>query len=106
EPCRAGRRSPQPRSSRGGRMTTQSRPAGEPGGRPFVAGVDVGGTKVAVILVAADGSTLARAVRPMVTRSVPDGIEPIVSAIRAALDAAGTSGDLAAIGVWVPGRVE
>ena len=82
--------------------------AGAPvAGRPFVAGVDVGGTKVAVLLVAADGTTLARAVRPMTSRSAPDGIEPIVAAIRAALDAAGaTDGTLVAIGVGVPGRVE
>jgi glucokinase len=72
----------------------------------FVAGVDVGGTKVAVILVAADGTTLARAVRPMTTRSAPDGIEPIVAAIRAALETAGAAdGELAAIGVGVPGRI-
>ena len=72
-----------------------------------VAGVDVGGTKVAVLLVAADGTTLARAVRPMTTRSAPDGIEPIVGAIRAALEAAGAAADdLAAIGVGVPGRID
>lgn len=76
-------------------------------GTAVVAGVDVGGTKVAVIVVAADGTTLARAVRPMRTRSAPDGIEQIVNTIRAALDAAGTAvGDLLAIGVGVPGRVE
>lgn len=87
-------------------MTAQSRRIADQAGQGFVAGVDVGGTKVAVILVAADGTTLARAVRPMTTRSAPDGIEPIVGAIRAALEAAGTTGDLAAIGVGVPGRVE
>ena len=88
-------------------MTTRPRSGADPAGSAFVAGVDVGGTKVAVILVAADGTTLARAVRPMTTRSAPDGIEPIVSAIRAALEAAGaTAADLAAIGVGVPGRVE
>jgi len=78
-----------------------------PPGRPFVAGVDVGGTKVAVLLVTADGTTLARSVQPMTSRSAPDGIEPIVAAIRAALAAAGAAGGtLVAIGVGVPGRVE
>lgn len=87
-------------------MTKQAPSGAESRGRGFVAGVDVGGTKAAVILVAADGTTLARAVRPMATRSMPDGIEPIVAAIRAALEAAGPTGELAAIGVGVPGRVE
>jgi glucokinase len=42
----------------------------------------------------------------MTTRSAPDGIEPIVAAIRAALETAGAAdSDLAAIGVGVPGRV-
>jgi glucokinase len=88
-------------------MTSGAGTALDRAGSAFVAGVDVGGTKVAVILVAPDGTTLARAVRPMTTRSAPDGIEPIVSAIQAALEAAGaTTHDLAAIGVGVPGRVE
>ena len=87
-------------------MTRPVRPGADAAGGAFVAGVDVGGTKVAVILVAADGTTLARAVRPMTTRSAPDGIEPIVAAIRAALETAGAvDGDLAAIGVGVPGRI-
>lgn len=88
-------------------MTARAGATSDQAGSAFVAGVDVGGTKVAVILVAADGTTLARAVRPMTMRSTPDGIEPIVSAIRAALETAGaTTHDLAAIGVGVPGRVE
>jgi glucokinase len=88
-------------------MTGPDRSRTDHAGAAFVAGVDVGGTKVAVILVAADGTTLSRAVRPMTSRTAPDGIEPIVGAIRAALEAAGaTIEDLTAIGVGVPGRVE
>ena len=76
-------------------------------GASLVAGVDVGGTKVAALVVDTDGATLGRAERPMTVRSGAAGIEPIVGAVRAALDAAGAAGtDLAAIGVGVPGRVD
>ena len=75
--------------------------------RPLVAGVDVGGTKVAALVVDSDGATLGRAERAMVVRSGAAGIEPILSAVRAALDAArATVDDLAAIGIGVPGRVD
>jgi glucokinase-like ROK family protein len=74
--------------------------------RSLVAGVDVGGTKVAALVVDETGETLGRAVRPMAGRS-DAGIEPIVMAVRAALDAAGADSlELAAIGVGVPGRVD
>jgi len=89
---------------------TRSAPLPAPGlplilrGQPLV-GVDVGGTKVAAIVADADGQPLGRAVRSMAGR--PAAIEPIVDAIRAALQAArmGTSSP-AAIGVGVPGRVD
>jgi glucokinase len=72
----------------------------------LVVGVDVGGTKVAALVVDAAGVTRGRAVRPMAGRS-DDGIEPIIGAIRAAVEAAGaTAADLGAIGVGVPGRVD
>ena len=74
--------------------------------RSLVAGVDVGGTKVAALVVDETGEILGRAVRPMAGRSSA-GVEPIVGAVRAALEAAGAStDDLAAIGVGVPGRVD
>ncbi|HTC85728.1 MAG TPA: ROK family protein [Candidatus Acidoferrum sp.] len=77
-----------------------------PGGS-LVAGVDVGGTKVAALVVDADGATLGRAERAMTGRSGAAGIEPVLGAVRAALDAAGaTDRDLSAIGVGVPGRVD
>jgi glucokinase len=74
-------------------------------GRTLLAGVDVGGTKVAAIVVDGDGRLVGRAVRSMAAR--PVGVEPIVDAIRAALDAAGAQdSQLGAIGVGVPGRVD
>jgi predicted NBD/HSP70 family sugar kinase len=72
----------------------------------LVAGVDIGGTKAAALVVDEAGETRGRAVRPMAGRSA-SGIEPIVAAVRAALEAAGAGdGDLGAIGVGVPGRID
>ena len=72
----------------------------------LVAGVDVGGTKAAALVVDEAGDTRGRAVQPMAGRSAT-GIEPIVAAVRGALAAAGASdGDLGAIGVGVPGRID
>jgi glucokinase len=72
----------------------------------FLAGVDIGGTKVAALVVDDAGQVRGRAVRPMAGRS-ESGIEPIVRAVRAALDAADASQpDLRAIGVGVPGKVD
>jgi glucokinase len=72
----------------------------------LVAGVDIGGTKAAALVVDEAGETRGRAVQPMAGRS-ETGIEPIVAAVRAALEAAGASApDLAAIGVGVPGRID
>jgi glucokinase len=75
--------------------------------RPLLAGVDVGGTKVAALVVDADGHPLARAVRSMIDAGQPLGVEPVIAAIEAAVSAAGaTARDLAAIGVGVPGGVD
>lgn len=73
----------------------------------LLAGVDVGGTKVATLVVDRDGEVLGRAVRSMVRRGPEASVEPIMAAIRAALQAADAAPhDLAAIGVGVPGRVD
>jgi glucokinase len=72
-----------------------------------VAGIDIGGTKIAVLIVDADGAVLGRSTH---ASSVGDQ-DGAVPAIAAALDEAlGTAGlqrdDLIAIGVGVPGRVD
>jgi glucokinase len=73
----------------------------------LVVGVDVGGTKVAALVVDTNGATLGRSIEPMTAHSGATGIEPIFDAVRAALETAGAAvGDLAAIGVGVPGRVD
>lgn len=75
--------------------------------RPLVAGVDIGGTKVAALVVDAEGAVLGRASGSMTRPSGPAGLEPVVAAIRAALAEAGAPpSDLAAIGIGVPGRVD
>jgi glucokinase len=72
--------------------------------RPLVAGVDVGGTKVAVLVVPPDGSVAGRTVLPMDREA---GVARIVEAVRQALTAAGAAErDLAAIGVGAPGWVD
>jgi glucokinase len=72
----------------------------------LVAGIDVGGTKVAALVVDEAGQIRGRAVRSMAGRS-ENGIEPVVRAVRAALDAADASlPDLGAIGVGVPGKID
>jgi glucokinase len=89
------------------------RPAPQPsesldGHRPGpVAGIDIGGTKIAVLIVDADGAVLGRATH---VSSVGDQ-DGAVPAIAAALDEALASArltrdDLIAVGVGVPGRVD
>ena len=72
----------------------------------FVVGVDVGGTKVAALVVDGGGNALARAVRPMGARGANDGVDVIVTAVAAAVEEAGGAIRLGAIGVGVPGRVD
>jgi predicted NBD/HSP70 family sugar kinase len=72
-----------------------------------VAGIDIGGTKIAVLVVDADGAVLGRATHSS-SLSDQDGA---ASAIGAALDAALATTtirceDLVAVGVGVPGRVD
>ncbi|HEX8026266.1 MAG TPA: ROK family protein [Candidatus Limnocylindrales bacterium] len=74
--------------------------------RSLVAGVDVGGTKVAVLIVDAEDRLLGRAIRPMGGGGTA-GVEQVVGAIRAALaDASADASALAAIGIGVPGRID
>jgi predicted NBD/HSP70 family sugar kinase len=76
------------------------------GGR-LVAGVDVGGTKVAALVVDDHGVVAGRAVRPMDGGHGPASVAPVVGAVHAALRAASASpASLSAVGVGVPGQVD
>ena len=75
--------------------------------RPILAGVDVGGSKIAVLLADA-------ALEPIALHTVATGVgdpsaavDQVAEAVETALRAAGLRpADLAAIGIGVPGRVE
>jgi len=71
-----------------------------------VIGVDVGGTKVAALVVAPDGMVLCRLERPMVSHDPAAGLAHVVDLVREAPAGAGGPGSLAAVGIGVPGRVD
>ncbi len=76
-------------------------------GRGPVAGIDIGGTKIAVLIVDADGAVLGRATRSSSAGDQDGAAEAIVACLDEALGTAGLSrDDLRAVGVGVPGRVD
>jgi glucokinase len=75
--------------------------------RDLLAGVDVGGTKIAVVLADADLEPVARHVVPTGAGDATTAVDRIASALDDTLGEAGRTIDaLLAIGVGVPGRVE
>ena len=75
--------------------------------RDVLAGIDVGGSKIAVVLADRDLALLGRHVIPTGAGDAGYAVERIAHALEAALAEAGLTGDdLLAIGVGVPGRVE
>ena len=75
--------------------------------RPFLVGVDVGGTKIAVLITTPDGAILGRAIRASSVGDQDGAAEAIATTIETALAAAGARvEDVAVIGVGVPGRVD
>ena len=72
-----------------------------------VAGIDIGGTKVAVLIVDAAGAVLGRATRSSSAGDQDGAASAIVATLDAALHGSGvTRDDLRAVGVGVPGRVD
>lgn len=70
-------------------------------------GVDIGGSKVAVLVTAASGTVVGRELAPSVAADPDVAIGQIAAVIRSAVTAAGSTMDaVAAVGVGVPGRVE
>jgi len=74
---------------------------------PLVVGVDIGGTKTAILICDLDGTVRGRHLAPTAVGSPDRAADTIASVVRAALAEAGaTPTDVAAIGVGVPGRVD
>lgn len=72
-----------------------------------VAGIDIGGTKIAVLIVDADGAVLGRATHASSVGDQGGAVPAIAAALDEALGTAGLQrGDLIAVGVGVPGRVD
>jgi glucokinase len=70
-------------------------------------GVDIGGSKVAVLVVDPSGSVVGRELAPSVAADPDLAIKEIVAAVGSAVGAAGaTMADVEAVGVGVPGRVD
>ncbi len=78
-----------------------------PGG-PYVAGVDLGATKIFTLVTLPDGREAGSDRRPTLADQGPQAvIGHIIDSVRAALAAAGaTKADLAAVGVAAPGPVD
>ena len=83
-------------------MTTASVPSGG-----LVAGVDIGGTKIAVLVVDASGAVLGRATRSSSVGDQDGAAEAIVACLDDALATSNLDrAELRAVGVGVPGRVD
>jgi glucokinase len=86
-------------------MTAPTRPTGLNGS--LRVGVDIGGSKVAVLVVAPDDTVLARRSVAAASSEPDEAIDQIAGVIRDAVTEAGaTMADVAAIGIGVPGRVD
>ena len=73
----------------------------------IVAGIDIGGTKIAVLIVNAAGTVLGRAIHAASVGDQAGAPAAIAAALDEAIAAAGVARhDLDAIGVGVPGRVD
>jgi glucokinase len=73
----------------------------------LVVGVDIGGTKTAILVTEPDGTVRARAIAPTAVGAPERAPDAIASLVVAALgEAAAAPQDVAALGVGVPGRVD
>jgi glucokinase len=81
--------------------------AREPDREGLLVGVDVGGSKIAVLVVDAELNLIGRHTIPTSVGEPDEAAEHIATAIDAALAAAGAArADIRAVGVGVPGRVD
>jgi glucokinase len=84
------------------------RDLGVPGdGRDLLVGVDVGGSKIAVLVVDVDGTVCARRHVPATWAEPDEAVAQIAAVIHDTVaDAGATLADVAAVGIGVPGRVD
>jgi glucokinase len=88
---------------------TGTDPAGRtnPDDRPLLVGVDIGGSKIAVLVADREERVLAREVASTSAGAPEGAVDEIAGVVdRALAGAAATINDVAAIGVGVPGRVD
>ncbi len=75
--------------------------------RPLLVGVDVGGTKIAVLIVDRAGRVRGRQVAPTAIGEQQHAVEAVALVVEQGLRGSGaTLDDVAAVGVGVPGRVD
>lgn len=75
--------------------------------RSLVVGVDIGGTKTAILVCDRDGRQVARHIAPTAIGAPDRAADAIASLVLAALaQAGGSRGDVRVVGVGVPGRVD
>jgi glucokinase len=87
--------------------TTDARQSADGRDRPLLVGVDVGGSKIAVLIVDRDERVVARQVAPTAAGAPERAVEEIAAVVDGALAQAGARiDDIAAVGVGVPGRVD
>ena len=73
----------------------------------LVVGVDIGGTKTAILVCDPEGAIRARTVTPTAVGAPERAADAIATLVEAALaDASASAGDIAALGIGVPGRVD
>ncbi|MEO8230570.1 MAG: ROK family protein [Chloroflexota bacterium] len=83
-----------------------SNPASDDG-RPLLVGVDIGGTKIAVLVVDRHGEVRAREVAPTAVGPQDQAAGAVAVVVERALSSAGAATEeVSAIGVGVPGRVD
>jgi glucokinase len=91
----------------GGSEPARQVPATDGRDRPLIVGIDVGGSKVAVLVVDGDERVLAREIAATGVIAPERAIDEIAAVVGLALATAGaTIDDIAALGVGVPGRVD
>jgi glucokinase len=75
--------------------------------RDLVVGVDIGGTKTAILVAEPDGTIRAKSVAPTAVGAPERAADGIAALVAAAIrDAGAATADVAAVGIGVPGRVD